>query len=303
MGRHTSSSGECKRAVLHFLMALIPFTKPHATAAQRVAHLRARGLIITRPSVAARKIELIGYERLRIYFLSRRDPSLPNRPFLPGTTYHDILRLYQCDMEIRSACFAAVGAFELLFRNAFSEALSHANGSHPYYDHSLFKDAAANLEALRYFVGVFEKSKDQRARHYKQRYGSPVLPPIWTLKEFLTFGASSRLYQCLEGSIRTAIARQFGIASDAIFKDWVECLVDLRNICAHHDRLFNRRFQKQPPNYRRAGVPTASVHTLKAILECLDHLLDSAGASAHITNRIERIIRRFPEMQLSEAGY
>lgn len=281
----------------------IPYAKPHATAAQRVAHLRARGLVITRPNVAARKIELVGYERLRIYFLSRRDHTQPLRPFLPGTTYHQILRLYQCDMDIRAACFAAVGAFELLFRNALSEALSDANGSHPYYDLALFKDAAANLEALRHFIAVFEKSKDQRARHYKQRYSSPALPPIWTLKEFLTFGATSRIYQCFSPSVCAKIALQFGMASHLIFKDWVECLVDLRNICAHHDRLFNRRFQKQPPKYRRAGVPTASVHTLKAVLECLDHLLDSAGASAHITNEVERIIRRYPEMQLAEAGY
>ena len=106
-------------------MALTPYNKPHATAVQRVDHLRARGLLIARPTVAARKIDMIGYERLRIYFLSRRQiNNLPHRPFIPGTTYKDILRLYECDMLIREACFAAVGQFELLFRSAISETLS-----------------------------------------------------------------------------------------------------------------------------------------------------------------------------------
>jgi hypothetical protein len=36
-------------------MALIPYVKAHATAAQRITHLRAKVLIISRPNVAAGK--------------------------------------------------------------------------------------------------------------------------------------------------------------------------------------------------------------------------------------------------------
>ena len=77
----------------YFLMQPNPYNKAHATAEERVANLRDRGLQIDRPSVAARKIEEIGYERLRMYFLSRRDHTQPDKPFLPDTTYNDILRL------------------------------------------------------------------------------------------------------------------------------------------------------------------------------------------------------------------
>lgn len=108
------------------------------------------------------------------------------------------------------------------------------------------------------------------------------------MKEFLTFGAASRLFQCLNGTIRTKIAAQFGIRSDAIFTNWLECLVDLRNICAHHDRLFNRSFQKQPARLRNAMVPTAPPQKLKAILECLDHLLQSRGIRSRVTQEGRR---------------
>jgi abortive infection bacteriophage resistance protein len=191
-------------------MTLAPYTKPHATAAQRVAHLRSRGLIVKRPNVAARKIDLVGYERLRIYFLSRRQFGVVNRPFHPGTTYQQILRLYDCDSLLRDACFAAVGQFELLLRNAMSEALSDGFGSHPYFDLAAFKDAGANLEALQSFMTAYSQSKDQRAAHYRQTYATPILPPIWTMKEFLTFGRSVRIFKCLEGSVRTHIATVWG---------------------------------------------------------------------------------------------
>jgi len=284
-------------------MALLPFTKLHATAAQRVAHLRSRGLIIARPNVAARKIDSVGYERLRIYFLSRRQLNLPNRPFIPGATYKDILRLYECDMLLRKACFAAVGQFELLFRNAISEALSHTHGSHPYDDPLVFHDPAKHLEALQNFARVYEKSKDQRAKHYKQTYCPPLLPPIWTIKEFLTFGAASHIFQCLSNNNKNNISSQFGMSSYKVFVNWVECLVDLRNMCAHHDRLFNRSFQKQPTSYRLANVPTAPRNKLKAVLECLDFLLDQRGATENITSKVGQIIQRFPEVQPAEAGY
>ncbi|TXC67954.1 Abi family protein [Sphingomonas ginsenosidivorax] len=284
-------------------MTLAPYTKPHATAVQRVAHLRSRGLIVKRPNVAARKIDLVGYERLRIYFLSRRQLGVANRPFRPGTTYQQILRLYDCDSLLRDACFAAVGQFELLLRNAMSEALSDGFGSHPYFDLAAFKDAGANLEALQSFMTAYSQSKDQRAAHYRHTYATPILPPIWTMKEFLTFGRSVRIFKCLEGSVRTHIATQFGVPSDQVFTSWLECLVDVRNICAHHDRLFNRSFQKQPQSLRRAAVPTAPRNKLKAILECLDHLLTQRGAPVGIVADVGRILARFPEVQPAEVGY
>jgi abortive infection bacteriophage resistance protein len=287
-------------ALRFFRMALLPYNKPHATAAQRIAHLRARGLVISQSNVAARKIETIGYERLRIYFLSRRQLGLPGRPFLPGTTYQHIIQLYECDGKLRDACFTAVGQFELLLRNSISETLSHNFGSHPYYTVGAFKDPTSNLKALQAFASVYEKSKDRRAKHYRDIYGHPVLPPIWTMKEFLTFGAAARIFQSLDGSVRTAIAAQFGISSDEVFTSWVEALVDLRNVCAHHDRLFNRSFQKQPKRLKKAGVPTAAPNKLKAILECLDYLLMQRGVPSHVTHTAGRIIARYPSVLPAE---
>ena len=287
----------------HFLMQPNPCHKAHATAAERVAHLRARGLQIARPNVAARKIEEIGYERLRIYFLSRRDHTQPDKPFLPGTTYNHILRLHECDTKLRDICFKGVGRFELVFRNRLSEVLSARFGSHPYFRNEAFASSKQHNEALQKVLQVFTQSKDQRARHYRNTYTEPPLPPIWMLKEFLTFGASARLHAALACSVRREIAVHFGVAILPVFDSWVECFVDLRNICAHHDRLFNRRFQKQPQRLRRAAIPIASQPTLKAQLECLDHALTSANAAGNLVERVRKVLDRYPEVRNTEAGY
>ena len=85
----------------------------------------------------------------------------------------------------------------------------------------------------------------ERAKHYRQNYDPPALPPIWTLKFFLTFGGAARLYASLDGTLRHAIPRALGVPRLPIFENWVPRFVDLGNICAYHNRLFTRRFQKQ----------------------------------------------------------
>ena len=288
-------------------MARISYVKPHASSFERIAHLQDRGLIVPRPKLAAHKIELIGYERLRIYFLSRRQLALAGSPFNPGTSYKDIIRLYDCDMLLRDVCFAAVGQFELLLRNSMSEALSKSYGSHPYFQIAAFKDASSQVESVRLFADVYLKSKDRRAQHYRDTYSDPALPPIWRMKEFMTFGATSRILQHLSGPIRTTIANDFGIPKDIILTNWVESLVDLRNICAHHDRLFNRKFPKQPTKLvistHHNKVPSAVSNSLKAILECLDYMLAKRSAAFDVTGKVSAVISRYPEMLPAEAGF
>ncbi len=103
----------------------------------------------------------------------------------------------------------------------------------------------------------------------------------------------------------TAVAADFGLPSDRLLENWVETLVDLRNICAHHDRLFNRIFQKQPSRLRNANVPTAIVpsNRLRAVLQCLDHMMTSRGALMSVEAEAGRILGRYPEITLAEAGY
>lgn len=303
MGRHTPARGGKGRPFFVFGPTLRPYTKPHALPADRVRHLRSKGLVVQRPNVAAKKIEAIGYERLRIYFLSRRDQ--PGKTFRTGTTYQDIIQLYDCDARLRALTFKAVGRFELAFRNVVSESLSSRFGSHPYYERTAFKSAEAHNQALSQVIRTFDGSKDDRAKHYRQTYDPPALPPIWTLKEFLTFGGAARLYAALAGPLREDVARAFGVPRLPVFDNWVTCFVDLRNVCAHHDRLFNRRFQKQLQHLPRENIPTAVNSTLKAYLECLDHALGAIGEKADNVAEARRLINLniHAAVNLSEAGF
>ena len=86
---------------------------------------------------------------------------------------------------------------------------------------------------------------------------------------------------------------------------WLPCFVDIRNVYAHHDRLFNRRFQKLPKRLVCAHVPTVDGNLLKAQVETLDYVLKAIGEDAQTTEKVEAIIRQqqYAAVVPSEAGF
>ncbi len=279
------------------------YCKPHTSAYEQVIHLRTRGLYVQNAASAAQKIEQIGYERLRIYFLSRRHLNVSGKPFRLGTTFDDIAEIYECDLELRQHCFGSVGRFEILLRNQISEALSARHGSHPHDDAKAFASTDARNKSYEAVLKMFNQSSDPRAQHYRCCYTSPTIPPIWVLKEFLTFGQAYHLFKVLSPTLQQDIAHRFSVWSCDVFTSWIGSFLDLRNICAHHDRLFNRHFQKQPKRFRSLGTPQAKPYSLKGVAECLDHCLQARGQAATLVADLQSVLNCCAKIHPSEAGF
>ncbi|HRJ60363.1 MAG TPA: Abi family protein [Azospirillaceae bacterium] len=268
-----------------------------------VNHLIGRGLVAPDRIAAERKIAEIGYDRLRIYFSSRRQHGVHGKPFRPGVSFDDIMALYELDEALRSLCFHYCSKFELAFRNLIAEELSYRYGPHPYFDDSIYESDKSRLSAIKYLSEVFHKSKDPRAKHYFKKYNPPHLPPIWTLKEFMTFGTANLYFRTLSKPIRLFVANGFGITNRDVFEGWIEAFIDFRNVCAHHDRLWNKTFQKQISVYRRQSIPSGSPGKLKAIIEALQYLLAARGSSVTIVSEVANLLSRYPVAQPSELGF
>lgn len=256
---------------------LSPYRKPHLNSQDAIRKLTSQGLIINNPVDAQQQIDLLGYHRLRIYFLSRRNLNIAGKPFRAGVTFEQIISLYNADRQLRSIVFDAIGVFEILFRNAFSEKISALYGSHPYMEDSLYCKPDKKMHSLQFFTSTYLKSKDQRAKYYLKTY-EPFLPPIWILKEFFTFGQSINIFENFSDSIRLDVAMFFGVRERKVFEAWLKCLLDLRNACAHHDRIFNKTFSKNPPLLRRANIPRSPANKLCALLECLDYMTNHCNS-------------------------
>lgn len=299
-----------KRATLLFCLRVMPhrqpYTKPHRSAADHVAHLATLGLNIPDSTRAQAAIEEIGYYRLRIYFLSRRLISVPGRPFEAGTSFDHIMEIYEFDQQLRLECFRVCSRVEIIFRSAISEVLSSQYGAHPYDNPAVFADKDRHMDAYKEVIETFKKKKpsDPRAKDYFERYYPPIVPPIWTMKELWTFGAANTFYKTLSTIVANQIARRLNVIDREVLTSWTAGLLDVRNVCGHHDRLFNRSFQKTPKLIRHLNLPSKRpANKLHSQLECAQHIVRAFEAGYDCMTPISRLITNTQAIRPSEIGF
>jgi abortive infection bacteriophage resistance protein len=82
-------------------------------------------------------------------------------------------------------------------------------------------------------------------KHFELTYLEPT-PPVWVVCEVMSLGLLSKYYANLKANrTRDAIAQTYGLNPNFL-ESWLQHLNELRNVCAHHSRLWNRLFVTSP---------------------------------------------------------
>lgn len=94
----------------------------------------------------------------------------------------------------------------------------------------------------KYSTAVVHSNEDSVV-HYKKKYDAIL--PVWVAVHVLDWGSLRMLYDFARDEQRIAVANQLNI-SESQLSSWLLCLNDVRNVCAHHGRLYSRTFPKSP---------------------------------------------------------
>lgn len=133
------------------------------------------------------------------------------------------------------------------------------------------------------------RSNEDFIVHYRNKYSNPEMPPAWMTLEVVSFGTLSRLYQLLyKDDKKKSIAKQFGLNDIRTMENWLHALSNLRNSCAHHSRIWNRRFPVEirlPNNTDYSFIGRDSIGTIRknkifALLSCITYILDIISPSS-----------------------
>jgi abortive infection bacteriophage resistance protein len=90
-----------------------------------------------------------------------------------------------------------------------------------------------------------DRSKEAFIQHMKANY-IEMLPPVWAVCEVMSLGLLSHWYDNLKPmATRTAIAAAFQVDHETL-ASWLQHLSIIRNLCAHHSRLWNRGLTVTP---------------------------------------------------------
>jgi abortive infection bacteriophage resistance protein len=274
-----------------------PYTKPALSPAALLSHLQNRGITVVDPLLALAALEHVGYYRLLIYM--RPLQQLPGKMFAPGTTFEAVLDLYNFDRELRLLCLDAIERIEVALRAAIVSQVAVPHGPHFFLDPQHF-------ERLHGFVEFFQTASSAKylgIQHYREHYGPPDLAPIWTITEAITFGALSRLYSGLQLRHRKAIADRFGF-DEKVLVSWFRSVNMLRNMCAHHNRLWNfRMVVDQPMAANRLRSEMSSTERFYARAVVLVALLQAIAPGAGWAQRLVSLIDRYPAVPTAEMGF
>lgn len=219
------------------------FTKPALSLNDQIALLERRNMAVPDHARAAHYLRHISYYRLRAYWLPYEMPAAAEggHAFTPGTAFDDALSLYIFDRRLRLHVLDAIERIEVSLRAAWAHHLAMTYGPHGYLDPSLYDREHYNkaIIALRQEI---ERSRDTFMIHYRQKYDEPELPPVWMTAEIISLGQLSKwLGNLKHRADRRAIARPYGL-DERVLRSFAHHMTHVRNICAHHGRLWNRQF-------------------------------------------------------------
>ena len=276
------------------------YRKPALSFEAQLHQLKERGLAVADEAGALRWLSQVSYYRLSAYSLPlRRDDR-----FVAGTDFGDIVVLYDFDRRLRLLMLDAIERIEVSVRTALTYEIAHAYGPFGHVEPLNFDPAFRHARFMGELAREEARAKETFAEHFRSKYTSEVHLPIWMATELISFGALSQLYAHASPAIRRRVASRYGVPEN-IVGNWLHVLSYVRNVCAHHKRLWNRVLAIRPMIPRNdqvlSGLPINN-QRFASILAVSVHLLQRIAPASAWPSRVGELFEESPFVPLAPIG-
>ena len=234
----------------------VHYAKPYLTIDEQIDLLVKRGLRIKDRSDAHDLLTGVNYYRMTGYAIPF---SVDREHFKPKADLSALIAVYLFDRKARDVLAEALEAIELGFRAAFCRAFAEGLGPLCYRDAANFRSTQQFRNTLARIDAEIVRSNEPYIQHFKANYLADEIP-IWAAVEVCSFGTLTKLYSNLKKPYQQKIARVYSIKCD-ILNSYLHHLVVMRNCCAHHARLFDRKFFGYRPLNEWRNTQNAALDT------------------------------------------
>ena len=225
---------------------------------------------------------------------------------MPWASMERVIELYVFDRELRLVCIDAIERIEVAFRCKITFEYSFSHGNNWYEDNSIYlREYSKTMKVVQHEI---DDSKELFIQHYKKKYTNPKNPPSWMVTEILSFGQLSRLYKNLiTTDAKKRVAEYFSVTVP-VLESWIEHLVYIRNICAHHSRLWNRIMTVSatiPTNPKKLWIslPPSQPDKIYTSLCIMAYMLERSSNKPPLTGKLKSLMNRFPNIDTHAAGF
>lgn len=223
------------------------FDKPSLNFKDQLEKLIQRGLIVNDKENALDRLSNLNYYRLAAYWLPFQEDGGAHN-FKEGAEFETVLNHYLFDSKLRLLVSGAIEKIEISFRTQWAYHFSQNFGSHCYTieNASIVRNIGHLRSSLDELACSISRSDEKFIVHHRQAYEEDY-PPAWVACEVMSLGLISRFYSNLRAyRVRKSIADTYGL-DEKFLEGFMEHLTYVRNICAHHSRLWNRHLNKKMP--------------------------------------------------------
>lgn len=271
--------------------------------------LISRDLLVTDKEKAIRWLRRIGYYRLTGYLYPFRDV---NGAFLKGTSIEHALSLYVFDKKFRLLVLDAIERIEVSVRVEIAlllgarDPLAHLNPQLLHINFSKKFSPDSDKTKHQTWMEKFDRSvaatRKDSVPHFLEQYESHM--PIWVAIEVWDFGMLSRFFSGMQKADQKHIAQLFGVSNEKTMANWLAHINLLRNIAAHHGRLWNRKLAITPSfkgtenldRLQRWMKDEESQTIVAASIAILDHLVSVVQPNSEWSNRMINFLKSFPDV-------
>lgn len=310
------------------------YDRPWKSFAEQLELLKRRGMTIADDASAIHFLSTIGYYRLSAYWYPFRQIEMTQGTltsdirytrsdiFYQGTTFGDCLSLYEFDNALRSLIFSSLERLEVAIRVDIAHLLGKRNTFahhsidefHPTFAKKVMRSGQTRFAEWESKYGsLVNRSKEDFVKHYREHHGDQL--PIWVAIETWDFGAMSQLFAMMKVPDKAQIASKYGL-DWRVLQSWLRSLNYLRNLVAHHSRVWNRNIIDQPKMPKNGEVPWCDIFYQRGgevdrvfvLLAIIRHLLTVISHESDWCSSVESHILSFPtqrsekRLQISEMG-
>lgn len=220
------------------------FNKAPLSIDQQITLLEERWLIFNNKTTAKDYLGRISYYRFSWY--SRLFYKDENHNFIEWIEFKQISELYNFDKDLRSKLLEILELIEVSFKTVLINVLSTKYWSHRFMDEKHFASPQAYKSSKRLIdKWLDEKRKDNIfIKHYQEQYTKPSYPPSWMIFQLFAFWDTGNVYKSLSQKNKKLVSKEYDLDKHNL-ESRIDCLSYLRNMCAHSDRVRNRKMIKK----------------------------------------------------------
>ena len=267
-----------------------------------IALLRSQGLLIEDETRAKHILTNVSYSRLKSYLLALREEN--THRFKEGASFEQAYALYGFDRRLRELIFHEMEKFEISLRTHIAYATSGAEKGYWFTNPDYFKNPRDHASLLRKILGDINRSDNDGIVRFREKY-SNEFPPCWLALEATSMGTLAIIFADMKPSpTKKRISDYYGV-SDEVLNSWIQHLVYVRNYCAHHNRLWNKRLAVPGmiPEWTRDPFPRLSHSDSRHIystLCILKYLVNTIKPDNNFAVRLRSLIEGFPKVETEE---